>query len=180
MSGCGAPTERLSGFVDHHLQAGMQSLSTFLKDTKHTLQIIEEINDKIDGGEVSLEGVALVSLDVDSMYNSMSEDLATGACKEFLEKRIDDGNDEFVSTNSILTALNLCVKNNFFSFNNKIYKQICGVGTGVKLAPTYACLGLGKYEKYAFGSDQELLEKIILWKRFIDDVFMLFKGSKEE
>ena len=85
-----------------------------------------------------------------------------------------------MSTNSILTALSLCVKNNFFTFNNKIYKQICGVGTGIKLAPTYACLGLGKYEECAFSSDQELLKKIILWKRYIDDVVMLFKGSKEE
>ena len=67
MSGCGAPTERLSGFVDHFLQPGMQNLDTFLKDTKHTLQIIEGINDKIYGGEVSLEGVGLVTLDVDSM-----------------------------------------------------------------------------------------------------------------
>ena len=72
VSGRGAPTERLSGFVDHNLQAGMQNLATFLKDTKHTLLIIEQINDKIGAGEVSLEGVGLVSLDVDSMYNSVS------------------------------------------------------------------------------------------------------------
>ena len=54
------------------------------------------------------------------------------------------------------------------------------MGTGVKLAPTYACLGLGKFEKLVFTSNQTLLEKIILWKRFIDDVFMLFRGTKSE
>ena len=54
------------------------------------------------------------------------------------------------------------------------------MGTGVKLAPTYACLGLGKFEKMVFDSDEELLQKIVIWKRFIDDVFMLFRGSKSE
>ena len=182
VSGRGAPTERLSGFVDYHLQSGMKNLDTFLQDTKYTLQIIQDVNDKVDAGELSLEGVALVSLDVDSMYNNMSEELGTSACKEFLENRRQsmDENENLVSTNSILTAFGLCLKNNYFTFNKKIFKQISGVGTGIKLAPTYACLGLGKYEKLAFSSDQDLLKNIVLWKRFIDDVLMLFRGCKED
>ena len=39
---------------------------------------------------------------------------------------------------------------------------------------------MGNYEKLVFGSNQNMLKKIILWKRFIDDIFMLFKGSKAE
>ena len=81
---------------------------------------------------------------------------------------------------SIMTALKLCPKNNYFVFNEKIYKQICGVGTAVKLAPPYVCLGYGKYERAAFQSDNILMDKVLLWKRFIDDVLMLFHGSKEE
>ena len=161
----------------------MQNLESFLKDTKHTLQIIDEINEKIDGGVISLDGVGLVSLDVESMYNNMSNQLGTSACKEFLESRsfqTDGDDDMFVSTNSILTALDLCLKNNYFSFNDKVYQQVSGVGTGIKLAPTYACLGMGKYEKLVFNSNQDLLQKVLLWKRFIDDVLMLFKGNKQE
>ena len=92
----------------------------------------------------------MVSLDVDSMYNNMSDELGTSACKEYLESRIVQGDGNEVSTNSIMTALNRCLKNNYFVFNDKIYKQIHGVGTGVKLAPPYACLGLGKYKAAAF------------------------------
>ena len=106
VSGRGAPTERLSGFVDYHLQSEIKNLDTFLQDTKHTLQIIQEVNDKVDAGELSLEGVALVSLDVDSMYNNISEELGTSACKEFLENRRQsmDENENLVSTNSILDS----------------------------------------------------------------------------
>ena len=46
ISGRGSPTERLGGLVEHFLQPGMTSLPSFLKDTKHVLQIIEDINEK--------------------------------------------------------------------------------------------------------------------------------------
>jgi hypothetical protein len=112
----------------------------------------------------------------------MSQELATEASKEYLNSRIfqQGGQDDSVSVSSILAALGLCLDSNCFRFDNKIYKQISGVGTGVKMAPTYACLGMGKYEELVFSSNEVLLKKIILWKRFIDDVLMFFKGSKKE
>ena len=80
-----------------------------------------------------LEGeVAVVSLNIVSMYTNMSEELATNACKDYLSSR--NGNDNFVSKHSLLSAVDLCLKNSIFQFNNKIYKQINGVDTGVKLA----------------------------------------------
>ena len=41
-------------------------------------------------------------------------------------------------------------------------------------------LGMEEFEKTAFRSNFEMLEKVMLWKRFIDDVLMLFKGNKED
>ena len=93
-----------------------------------------------------LDGVGIVSLDVESMYNNMSTELDRGACENFLSASTNhDGNE--VSTNSILVSLDLCMKNNFFTFNDKIYKQKGGVGTGIKLAPPYDCIVMGEYEK---------------------------------
>ena len=83
-----------------------------------------------------------------------------------------------------MEGLNLCLDSNYFQFEDKIYKQIGGVGTGVKLAPPYACLAMGDFETEAFekiGNDEkELLNLILLWKRFIDDIFLLFKGSRDD
>jgi hypothetical protein len=43
---------------------------------------------------------------------------------------------------------------------------------------------MGDFEKEAFrkiGNDEEeLLNLILLWKRFIDDIFLLFKGSEAQ
>ena len=130
--------------------------------------------------------MGLVSLDIESMYSNMSLDLGKSASKEYLDSRytnnscVDDQDSLKVTTKSILDALELCVKNNYFKFNSQVYKQAGGVGTGIKLAPPFACLGVGKFEKIAFNSNHELLDLILLWKRYIDDVFMLFNGSKEQ
>ena len=72
--------------MEHFLQPGMTSLPSFLKDTKHVLQIIEDINEKIDRGEFSLEGVGLITLDVEKMYNTMTEELALAETKNYLER----------------------------------------------------------------------------------------------
>ena len=112
----------------------------------------------------------------------MTEELGTASSKEFLDNRIlqVDGNPNRMSTESILKALELCLQSNIFEFNEKFFKQVGGVGTGMKLSPTYACLGMGNFEKVVFSSGQDLLKKIIIWKRFIDDILMLFRGSKLE
>ena len=178
-----SPTERLAGFIDHFLQPGMKSLETFLQDTKHTLQIISQLNDKIENGELSLDGVNLVSLDVNKMYNNITEDLGKSACRQYLDSRAVVGTQTEsckVKTPTLMEGLDLCIKNNFFTYNGKIYRQIGGVGTGVKLAPPYACIAMGEYENQVFSSQNEMLKLIGIWKRFIDDIFILFKGSKED
>ena len=146
----------------------MQNLPTFLRDTKHTLQVIEDLNQQIEDGEVSLDGVAVVSLDVVSMYTNMTEEIGTSASKDYLQSRgsqVGVGNcpEELkVKTESILSALELCIRNNLFKFSSKIYKQTEGVGTGIKLAPPFACLGMGKYEELVFQSDKELTKLILV------------------
>ena len=61
----------------------MKELPSFLQDTKHVLQLVDEMNKKVETGEISLDGVALVTLDVEAMYNNMTDELAGGASKEF-------------------------------------------------------------------------------------------------
>ena len=182
IAGCGSPTERLAGFVDFFLQPGMSRLPSFLRDTKHTLQQIEDINHKIDIGDISLDNVNLASLDVVSMYPNMSDELGISACKDYLDTRDFSCIDEElqIASNNIIDSLKLCIKNNYFNFDGDIFKVCGGVGTGIKLAPPYACIGMGKYEQIVFESNNDLVQLILEWKRFIDDVFMLFRGSKEQ
>ena len=81
----------------------------------------------------------------------------------------------FMSATSIMEALDICLKNNVFKFNDKVYQQKSGVGTGIKLAPPYACMAMGEFENIAFGSNNQLVDLLLFWKRFIDNVLGLFK-----
>ena len=96
ISSCGSPTERLAGFVDFFLQPGMKALPSFLRDTKDTLQTIEQLNEKIQIGDFSLDNINLVSLDVANMYGNMSDELGISACESYLNSRdLLSQDDEF-------------------------------------------------------------------------------------
>ena len=77
-----------SRFVDYFLQPGMKAMPTFLRETKHLLQIVEELNQNIQDGSLSLDGVGVVSLDVENMYYNMTENLGRGACLEYVNGRV--------------------------------------------------------------------------------------------
>ena len=71
----------------------------------------------------------------------------------------------------------IVLKNNVFEFNNDYYLQIQGTAMGTKMAPAYANLFMGKLEEKL----KELGKpNIILWKQFIDDIFIIWSGSESE
>ena len=75
----------------------------------------------------------------------MSEELARTATCQYLEGERSGGPDsKKVSTQSILEALDLCLQNNVFSFNEKKYRQKGGVGTGNKMSPPLHMPGYGQ------------------------------------
>ena len=77
----------------------MQKLDSFLKGTKDTLKVIEEVNEKIYAGQLNLDGVAVVQVNVNRVLScnqtrledevafvsldsvSISEEPFTNACK---------------------------------------------------------------------------------------------------
>ena len=64
-----------------------------------------------------------------------------------------------------------------FLFNNKIYDQIDGVAMGSPLGPVLANLFMGHHEGNWIDKYSET--KPIFYKRFVDDIFCLFKTETE-
>ena len=76
----------------------------------------------------------------------------------------------------VLAQLTEIVLNNVFEFN-EYYLQIQGTAMGTKMAPAYANLFMGKLEEKL----RELGEpNILIWKRFIDDIFIIWSCSESE
>ena len=79
--------------------------------------------------EKGLEGVALVTMDIENMYNNIPETLGLEAVQSFLNSRIrqtdptDAYRDPEVSTSSLLKGLKFVLQSNYFTFNGKTYRQ---------------------------------------------------------
>ena len=65
---------------------------------------------------------------------------------------------------------------NNFTFNDSHYLQIHGTAMGTKMAPSFANLFLGLFEKNAL---RKVPFQPHIWLRYIDDVFMIWTESPE-
>ena len=66
---------------------------------------------------------------------------------------------------------------NYFSFNKKLYLQKRGTAMGTVMAPAYANAFMHRLETQMIGF---LEYKPKLWRRFIDDVFMIWPHGEEK
>ncbi len=83
------------------------------------------------------------------------------------------------SNKSVLELLKLVLTCNNFEFDGKHYKQIRGTAMGTKVAPTFANIFMGKFENdYVY--THPLYSKVLIWLRFIDDIFFIFTGTLDE
>ncbi|KAJ1194305.1 hypothetical protein NDU88_003594 [Pleurodeles waltl] len=136
----GNDTERLSLFVDLHLQPNVQELPSFVKDTSHFLQIIERLNQTNTFHDDTL----LAIFDVTSLYTNIPHDDGLMALSEAPNKRTV----KKPSTNVLTNFARVIVKSNDFTFNGKHYLQIQGPSMDTQMAPSYANIFMGKLEDY--------------------------------
>ena len=75
--------------------------------------------------------------------------------------------------------LEYILKENYFTFNDKLYLQKHGTAMGTKLAPSFANIFMGALEQTLLSSSPNHLIPL-LWKRFIDDIFLFWTHGKEQ
>ena len=66
-----------------------------------------------------------------------------------------------------------------FEFEGNIYKQIRGTAMGTPMAPTIANIFMRYPEEKVF-KKSIINHKNIIWKRYIDDIFLIWPGSNDE
>jgi hypothetical protein len=118
ISGNGCPTENISQFVDHFLNPPNSKLRSFVKDTTHFLQILEDIG-------TLPEDTLLVTLDVTSLYTNIPNDVGIQAARETLNKTRPQSGIK-PSNVSLIQLLELVLTRNNFNFNSMAkttYKQ---------------------------------------------------------
>ena len=123
---CGAPTEKVSEFLDYHIKPVMQRSWPYTKDSENFIEKIKRVSNKSDDA-------ILVTADVVGLYPSIPDKLGSKALEEALEKR----DSIKISTSDLVRMAKFVLQNNCFEFNGETKQQISGTAIGTKFASPY-------------------------------------------
>ena len=158
-------TSRASEVVDYFLQPILLSIPIVLQSTLDFMQKLKKVS-------LPKEECWLLTGDVKAMYTNIPPDAAVDAVDSALRKDSYEGN----SKRSILKLLRFVLANNFFTYHNDTYWQKSGLAMGTACAPAVANIFCAKHEMEMAPNFPE----IVFYGRYIDDIFMIMKGSKED
>ena len=136
-------------------------------DANNTFQFVEQIRKE------DLSSVHMVSFDVRSLFTNVPLKKTIKICLDRLY-RGDPNHRPSIPESTLKKLLELCVCNNTFVFNGRVYEQIDGVAMGSSLAPLLANV-------YAAHLEEEFILKSspsfnpTMYRRYVDDSFCLFR-----
>ena len=170
VSGVDSVLEPLSKYADVFLRPILQKTNTYLRDTKDVLRLLEELS-------FDPEVDWLITLDVESLYTSLPHAETLEVIEEVLFNR-----DWTFNTPRcfVLECIATALTKNFFCFENTFYLQKHGTSMGSTFAPSLAGLYVHYLEtKKILHTSNPYYTQVREWKRYIDDVFMIWRGDKE-
>ena len=144
--------------------AATSSLGT---DLTNTFQFVEQI------GRKDLSDVHMISFDVKSLFTNIPLNKTINICLDRL-LRGDPGIRPSIPEDTLKKLLELCVCDNTFVFNGKVYQQVDGVVMGSSLGPLLANIYMAHLEEEFYFNESRDFSPTF-YRRHVDDTFCLFK-----
>jgi hypothetical protein len=163
VSSCSTATYHASVYLDKELQPILRKLNTICTSSRQLLRDIAGLYPKKDS--------VILCADVTALYPNIPIDLGVATVRNvitqlniFPEKHVD----------FLMELLTFVLKNNFCTFDKKVYHQVKGTAMGTPTAVTYSTI-------FLYGVEYSKLEKVnyILYTRYIDDVFAIFLTKED-
>ena len=140
-SGCDGPTDRLSFYITHFIQPEANNLPSHIKDTKHFLNLIENL-------PPFPTKALLFTADVTPLYTHIQHDDGISAVINFMEKQKHLLPSNCLPSHIVLHAiLDFILKHSTFNFMDAHIHQILRTSMGTRMALPYAKLLMGKEER---------------------------------
>ena len=115
----------------------------------------------------------MVSFDVRSLFTNVPLKKTIKICLDRLY-RGDPNHRPSIPESTLKKLLELCVCNNTFVFNGRVYEQIDGVEMGSSLGPLLANVYMAHLEEeFILKSSQSF--NPTMYRRYVDDTFCLFR-----
>jgi hypothetical protein len=122
------------------------------------------------------DNTRLVTIDVTALYTNIPHDDMKESMRYFLAKQTEP---ETPPAQVVVDVADHVLQNNVFEFEGKVFKQVLGTAMGTPMAPTGANLFMGMLEERLLDQSPVPVNREF-WKRFIDDILMLWMGSSED
>ena len=114
----------------------------------------------------------MVSFDIVSLFTAIPVDKAC----DYIRKKLDEDTTLHLrtklNTDEIISLLEFTLSNNYFMFNDSVYKQIHGCAMGSPVSPVVANLCMEVIEESAIAASTTPPK---VWKRYVDDSFVIIK-----
>uniref|UniRef100_A0A8C5M435 Reverse transcriptase domain-containing protein n=1 Tax=Leptobrachium leishanense TaxID=445787 RepID=A0A8C5M435_9ANUR len=168
VSATGGVIEPTAKWLDFLFKAPVQCIPTCIKDTNDFLQRLKSV-------VVNCDEVVFMTLDVKSLYTVIPHGGGLEAMRWLLSNSV---NYDGPCVEFVLELLALALENNYFRFEDKWYLQRTGMSMGAAMAPMYANAYMYKFEIDNILT--QFPDKIVEYVRFIDDIFILWRGTVNE
>ena len=120
----------------------------------------------------------MVSFDVKALFTSVPIKPALEIIEKLLKEDQDPQKRTSMSISNIMDLLEFCLRSTYFTYRGKFYEQVEGAAMGSPISPIIANLFMEHFEIQALQSSPN---PPLLWKRFVDDTFVIInKAHKEE
>ena len=140
-----------------------------LAESEYTISDVFNFNKEIQERNDSYRTL-MVSLDIESLFTNVP---VVETVNIILNKLFP--NDSVIyhgfNRNDFHTLLKLAVEDSFFTFDNKLFKQIDSMAMGSPLGPLFANIFLSHFESEWISNSPV---KPILYRRYVDDTLWLF------
>ncbi|XP_063602489.1 uncharacterized protein LOC134778569 [Penaeus indicus] len=118
--------------------------------------------------------VIMASFDIQSLFTNIPLKETIDICTNRLFENTDNVHN--FTKDPFMKLVKLSVEDSVFMFNNQLYSQTDGVAMGSPLGPTLANVFLC-YHESKWIADCPSHFKPLLYKRYVDDIFLLFSDA---
>ena len=145
----------------------METLHSYIRDSKHFLQLLQSL-------PPLPENAILMTPDVTSLYTNIPHEEGIESVLHYMKLHANTLSPGTPNPHTIGVLLETILKNNNLLFMDSHFLQLVGTVMGTKAAPPYPNLFMGRHKETI------LTWAIPFWKRFIDDIFLIFLGTTKQ